>query len=131
MAVRRSTLQEDVRFRILRILQENPELTQRELAERVGVSLGGLHYVLSALVSKGLVKLGNFSASSDKRRYAYILTPTGIAEKAAITQRFLARKLDEYTALREEIDALRDELGDTSELPEPMGAASLQGPSAR
>lgn len=87
-------------------------MSQRELAAAVGISVGGTHYVLNALIDKGLIKLGNFTASEDKRRYAYILTPKGIAEKARITKRFLARKMDEYEALKEEIDALRDELGE-------------------
>jgi EPS-associated MarR family transcriptional regulator len=111
MAGQRSKMQEDVRFRVLRLLQENPEMSQCELAAEVGISVGGTHYVLNALIEKGLIKLGNFSAAQDKRRYAYILTPKGIAEKAAITTRFLARKLEEYAALRTEIDALRGELG--------------------
>lgn len=112
MAGQRSKVQEDVKFRVLRLLQDNPEMSQRDLAEAVGISVGGAHYVLNALVEKGLIKLGNFTAATDKRRYAYILTPKGIAEKAAITRRFLARKVEEYDALKAEIDALRDELGE-------------------
>ncbi|OYX39983.1 MAG: MarR family EPS-associated transcriptional regulator [Rhodobacterales bacterium 32-64-14] len=112
MAGQRSKIQEDVRFRVLRLLHDNPELSQRDLAEAVGISNGSSHYLLSALLEKGLIKLGNFKASQDKRRYAYILTPKGIAEKAAITKRFLERKVQEYDALKAEIDALRDELGD-------------------
>lgn len=112
MASQRSKLQEDTHFRVLRLLQVNPEMSQRELARAVGISVGGVHYVLNALIEKGFVKLGNFSAAEDKRRYAYILTPQGIAEKAAITRRFLARKMKEYEALRAEIDALNSELGD-------------------
>lgn len=111
MSSRRPKLQEDTHFRVLRILQENPEMSQRELAEAVGVSVGGIHYVLNALIDKGLVKLGNFTAAKDKRRYAYVLTPTGIARKAALTRGFLARKREEYEALREEIEALSSELG--------------------
>lgn len=112
MTSKRSKLQEDTHFRILRLLQKNPEMSQRELAEAVGVSVGGIHYVLNALVDKGLVKLGNFTAAEDKRRYAYILTPRGIAEKTTIKKRFLERKIEEYDALKAEIEALRDELGD-------------------
>lgn len=112
MAGQRSKIQEDVRFRVLRLLHDNPELSQRELAEAVGISNGSAHYLLSALLDKGLIKLGNFTAAQDKRRYAYILTPKGIAEKAAITKRFLERKIHEYDALKAEIEALRDELGD-------------------
>lgn len=110
MAGTRSKLQEDTHFRVLRLLQENPELSQRELAEAAGVSVGGVHYVLSALIDRGLVKLGNFTASEDKRRYAYVLTPKGLAEKAAITRRFLARKMQEYEDLKAEIDALTSEV---------------------
>ena len=114
MTSKRTKLQEDTHFRVLRLLQENPEMSQRELAAAVGVSVGGMHYVLNALIEKGLVKLGNFTAADDKRRYAYLLTPKGIAEKGAITRRFLARKTEEYTALKEEIDALKSELDDAS-----------------
>lgn len=112
MAGQRSKVQEDVRFRVLRLLHDNPELSQRDLAHAVGISNGSAHYLLSALIDKGLIKLGNFTAAQDKRRYAYILTPKGIAEKAAITKRFLERKIEEYDALKTEIQALKDELGD-------------------
>lgn len=117
----RSKIQEDVRFRMLRLLQENPELSQRDLAEAIGISVGGTHYVLSALLEKGLVKIGNFTASEDKRRYAYILTPQGLAEKAVLTRRFLARKIAEYEALRAEIENLQHEVelgADRAPLPE-------------
>ena len=110
MTSKRTKLQEDTHFRVLRILQDNPEMSQRELAEAAGVSVGGMHYVLNALIDKGLVKLGNFTAAKDKRRYAYILTPKGIARKAALTRAFLARKMAEYEALKEEIEALSSEL---------------------
>lgn len=87
-------------------------MSQRELAEAVGISVGGMNYVLNALIEKGLVKLGNFTAAEDKRRCAYVLTPKGIARKATITRAFLVRKMEEYEALREEIEALRSELPD-------------------
>lgn len=109
MAEQRSKMQEDVRFRVLRLLEDNPEVSQRELAKTVGISVGSAHYLLSALVEMGLVKLGNFSAAEDKRRYAYVLTPKGMAEKAAITKRFLARKVEEYEALKVEIEMLQEE----------------------
>ncbi len=92
-------------------------MSQRELAAAVGISVGGVHYALNALIEKGQVKLGNFSASQDKRRYAYFLTPKGMAEKAAITKHFLARKIKEYEALKAEIDALQSELGDLPPTP--------------
>ena len=110
MISKRTKLQEDTHFRVLRLLQVNPEMSQRELADAVGVSVGGIHYVLNALIDKGLVKLGNFTAAEDKRRYAYVLTPKGIARKAALTRAFLLRKMEEYEALREEIEALSSEL---------------------
>jgi len=109
MTTQRDKLREDVRFRILRLLKDNPEISQRELAKRVGVSTGGIHYVLNALLDKGLLKLGSFTAAKDKRRYAYVLTPKGLSEKAALTQTFLARKRAEYEVLKEEIEALEQE----------------------
>lgn len=110
MTSKRTKLQEDTHFRVIRLLQENPEMSQRDLAAAVGVSVGGIHYVLNALIEKGFVKLGNFKAAEDKRRYAYILTPKGIARKAALTRAFLARKMEEYEALKEEIEALQVDL---------------------
>jgi len=110
MAGNRDTLQEDVRFRVLRLLQDNPEMSQRQLADAVGISVGAMHYVLGALVEKGLIKLGNFSASRDKRRYAYLLTPGGVAEKAALTRNFLKRKRKEFEALKAEIEAVQAEM---------------------
>ena len=85
-------------------------MSQRDLARAVGVSNGGIQYVLSALLDKGLIKLGNFTAAEDKRRYAYLLTRKGIAEKAALTKQFLARKMEEYEALRAEIETVRAEI---------------------
>lgn len=110
MTSKRRKIQEDTHFRVLRLLQANPEMSQRELAEATGVSVGGMHYVLNALIDKGLVKLGNFTSAKDKRRYAYILTPIGIAEKAIVTRRFLARKIEEYEILKAEINALKREV---------------------
>lgn len=118
MTSKRTKLQEDTHFRVLRLLQENPEMSQRELAAALGVSVGGMHYVLNALITKGLVKLGNFTAAEDKRRYAYILTPKGISEKAAITKRFLERKMQEYEALKLEINALKSEIEGDAEVSE-------------
>lgn len=118
MTSKRTKLQEDTHFRVLRLLQENPEMSQRQIAEAVGVSVGGIHYVLNALIDKGLVKMGIFTAAEDKRRYAYVLTAKGISEKVAITRRFLARKMEEYEALKAEIDALAQEIdGDAESSP--------------
>lgn len=113
MTSKRTKLQEDTHFRVLRLLQDNPEMSQRELADAIGVSVGGIHYVLNALIDKGLVKLGNFTAAKDKRRYAYVLTPKGIARRAALTRAFLFRKMEEYEALRAEIEALKAEVPDS------------------
>lgn len=96
----------------MRILQENPDLTQRELAEQLGVSVGGLNYCLKALVEKGLVKMQNFTHSKNKFGYVYVLTTRGLAEKASLTSRFLKRKMEEYEALRAEIDTLKSEAED-------------------
>ena len=121
MTSRRDTQREEVRYRVLRLLLANPEMSQRELAEAVGVSVGGIHYVLAALVEKGLVKLGNFSAARDKRRYAYLLTRKGMAEKAVLTRRFLARKRAEYEALHAEIAALSREVEESEGSDDDLG----------
>jgi EPS-associated MarR family transcriptional regulator len=105
----KTKIQDEARFQILRLLHENPDLTQRELGERVGVSLGAVNYCLKALMERGLVKAGNFSKSPNKLGYAYVLTPAGIAEKTVLTGRFLMRKKAEYEALRAEIEALSRE----------------------
>ena len=109
----RDKMQDDVRFRILRLLEQNPEMSQRDLAEALGVSTGGVHYLLKALIDKGFVKLGNFTRSKDKRRYAYVLTPKGISERTALTRDFLARKMAEYERLKAEIRDVREALADT------------------
>jgi EPS-associated MarR family transcriptional regulator len=109
---RRAQLQEDTHFRVLRILEENPDLTQRELANRLGISVGGLNYCLKAMMEKGLVKMKNFAHSKNKFGYMYVLTPSGISEKTMITHRFLQRKMEEYEALRAEIEALRAEVAE-------------------
>ena len=110
MTSRQAKIQEDTHFRIMRILQENPDLTQRELAEKLGMSVGGLNYCLNALIDKGLVKMQNFSNSKNKFKYVYLLTPMGITEKVALTTRFLSRKMEEYEALKLEIEALKSEV---------------------
>ena len=96
----------------MRILQDNPDLTQRELAKALGMSVGGLNYCLNALIEKGFVKMGNFQKSKNKFKYVYLLTPQGIAEKLALTSRFLKRKMEEHDALKLEIEALKSEVGE-------------------
>lgn len=98
---------EDLDFRVLKLLQDQPDISQRELASQLGVSHGKANYCLAALMDKGWVKLGNFQHSQHKFKYAYLLTPAGLAEKAALTHRFLKRKMAEYEALKAEIDSLR------------------------
>jgi EPS-associated MarR family transcriptional regulator len=107
---RRSKLQEDTYFRVLRILEEKPDVTQREIAQKLGISTSGLNYALNALIDKGWVKVHNFSMSNNKFGYAYLLTPSGVAEKVSLTSRFLQRKLQEYEEMKAEIESLRSEL---------------------
>lgn len=109
MSSRQSKLQEDTYFRVMRILDEKPQITQRELAEQLGVSVSGLNYCLKALMQKGWVKMQNFRHNPNKMGYAYLLTPTGVAQKAALTSTFLKRKMQEYEALRAEIEDLQSE----------------------
>ena len=109
MTSRHSKIQEDTTFRVLRILAQEPDISQRDLADRLGVSLGGLNYCLKALIEKGFVKLENFSNSRHKFGYVYILTPAGLLEKATLTGRFLKRKMTEYEALKAEIASIRSE----------------------
>lgn len=107
MTRRRAQVQEDTHFWVMKRLQENPDISQRELAKELGISLGAINYCLQALMEKGWVKMQNFTHNQHKICYVYMLTPTGIAEKSALTARFLKRKMEEYEALREEIDALK------------------------
>lgn len=113
------TLREDIRFRILRLLETNPNLSQRAISRQLGVSLGSTNYCLNALIEKGQIKIQNFRASDNKLRYSYILTPHGVAAKIALTRRFLNRKLAEYAALKAEIEAIESELDRGAEAPLP------------
>ena len=110
MTSRQAQIQEDTYFRVMRILQDNPDLTQRELAEKLGVSVGGLNYCLNALMDKGWVKMQNFQNSKNKFKYVYLLTPQGIAEKVSLTSRFLERKRREYETLKAEIESLHQDV---------------------
>ena len=101
---------QELEYRALKILEQQPDLTQRQLAEELGVSLGKTHYLVKSLIDVGWVKLDNFQRSDNKWGYAYLLTPMGIVEKAAITARFLVRKQLEYTQLQEEIIQLQEEV---------------------
>lgn len=114
MASRRDAQRDDIRFRVLRLLDNNPELSVRDIAAKVGVSNGSAYYCIRALVEKGMLKLGNFTASEHKGRYAYILTPRGLKEKGVLTARFLKRKLEEYEDLKHEISLLQQEVDSSS-----------------
>ena len=100
----------ETHLKLLRHLEENPDVTQRELARELGISLGKANYCLKALINKGLIKAKNFKNSANKRAYLYVLTPQGIEAKALISVRFLQRKMEEYEALRQEIEQLKTEL---------------------
>lgn len=97
----------DVHFRVLHLLQEEPNLTQRELAEKLGISLGGVNYCLKSLIDIGHIKAGNFKNNPDKSVYLYLLTPKGVSEKASLTAGFLKRKMAEYRALKQEIESVQ------------------------
>src|SRR5262245_27602031 len=96
-------LNEEVRYKLLTLLEPNPRLSQREVARELGISLGKVNYCLKALVDKGWIKAANFKNSKNKTAYMYLLTPRGIEEKARVTARFLQIKMREYEALRDEI----------------------------
>lgn len=100
-------LRDEAHLRLLRLLDENPRMAQRDLAKALGVSVGKTNYCLKALLEKGLVKVGNFRRSDNKLAYAYVLTPAGITAKASLTIQFLARKTFEYERLKHEIEILQ------------------------
>ncbi len=97
----------DIHFRVLHLLEDDPNLTQRELAEKLGISLGGVNYCLKALINIGHIKVGNFNKNPHKSVYLYLLTPQGVTEKAKLTASFLKRKMEEYKSLRKEIEIIR------------------------
>lgn len=102
-------LTDEYRYKILKALEKNPEISQRDLARELDVSLGRANFCLKALIDVGLLKVSNFKNSKNKLAYMYLLTPSGVKEKSAITERFLKAKLQEYEALQAEIDMLRAE----------------------
>ena len=125
------TPKETAHYRILRLIEEQPEISQRELARVLGVSLGKSHYLLKALLEKGLVKADNFRRSDNKLAYAYLLTPSGIAAKLDLTRAFLRYKETEFMAAREEIERLRSELGAAAQSGDTQAAKADAGLSAR
>ena len=111
MASQREEQQASIRLKVMRLIYANPEMSTRQVAQEVGISNGSAYYVVTALVEKGFVKLGNFKNSSRKGQYAYLLTPKGIREKSLLTHSFIERKREEFEVLRAEIQALEEEAG--------------------
>ncbi|MCQ9618245.1 MarR family EPS-associated transcriptional regulator [Paenalcaligenes niemegkensis] len=110
-----TALYEESHLEVLRVLEQNPHLSQRELAEELGISVGKTNYCIKALVDKGLLKINNFRNNKNKSGYVYLLTPAGIAKKTELTVKFLQRKMREYEILQKEIAALKTELERTSD----------------
>ena len=110
MASRRKEHQEDAKLRVFQIISNNPQLTSRELAQKVGISNGSAYYLLLSLIDKGYVKYANFKKSAQKTKYYYLLTPKGIREKSLITSKFLLRKKKEYELLKKEISELERDI---------------------
>lgn len=106
----KTMLDDEIRYQILKAIEDNPTMSQRELASLLGVSLGKANYCLKALIKQGLIKAENFTSNPDKRVYAYLLTPTGVKEKAKVTVRFLQRKMNEYEQIKKEIARLKNEV---------------------
>ena len=100
----------DIHFRLLNALEENPYTTQRDLAKKLGVSLGGVNYCLKALIEIGHIKMNNFEKNPNKLNYLYLLTPSGIKEKTILTKDFLKRKMDEYQNLKKEIELIQSKI---------------------
>ena len=110
MASRRKEQQEDAKLRVLQIISGNPQMTSREIAQKVGISNGSAYYLLLSLIDMGYIKLSNFKDSSQKIKYYYLLTPKGIREKSLVTSKFLVRKKQEYELLKKEINELERDL---------------------
>ena len=116
MASRRDEQQAAIRLKVMRLICDNPEMSTRQVADEVRISNGSAYYILTALVEKGFVKLGNFKNNPRKGQYAYLLTPKGIREKSLLTHSFIERKRQEFDDLRLEIQALEQEAGLTIEV---------------
>jgi EPS-associated MarR family transcriptional regulator len=112
------TPQHETHLKVLRQIEANPEITQRELAQQLGVSLGKANYCLKALIDRGWVKANNFRNSHNKVAYAYLLTPNGLEEKARITVRFLKQRMQDYERLKQEINELQAEINEQKEVSE-------------
>ena len=108
-------MSEEIHYHVLKLIEKNPSITQRELASELGVSVGKANYCMKALIDKGWVKASNFKNSNKKLAYFYILTPSGIEQKAKIAVNFLKRKMNDYEELKQEIEMLKNEVN-TNEL---------------
>jgi EPS-associated MarR family transcriptional regulator len=117
-------MDQETHYKLLSYLDDHPDVTQRELAEHLGVSLGKVNYCLKALMGRGLIKARNFKSSDNKRAYLYVLTPAGIENKAKITIGFLHRKIEEFEQLKTEIKELQQEVSNNGDSDSRAGGAS-------
>ncbi|MHB1187473.1 MarR family EPS-associated transcriptional regulator [Thiobacillus sp.] len=122
-------MEDEIHYKLLKVLEENPDVTQRELAARLGISLGKANYCLRALMGRGWVKMANFRRNPNKMGYVYLLTPRGVEEKARFAVRFLRDKLLEFDVLKAEIERLKVEVADsaTNESISSIPARPIQG----
>ncbi len=104
--------EQEIRYRLLKILSQDSNLSQRDMAKRMGISLGKVNYCLSELAKKGLIKVNRFKSAKNKIPYTYVLTPSGLEEKAKLTVTFLRRKLSEYEEIKRQIKELAGEVGE-------------------
>ena len=111
MASRRKEHQEDAKLRVLHIINKNPAMSSREIAQKIGISNGSAHYLLRSLINKGFINLSSFKKNSKKVNYSYVLTPKGIRKKSLFTHKFLVRKKQEFEALKKEINSLEKSVG--------------------
>ena len=111
MASQREKQQQETRLKVMRLIDEDPSISTRQIAQKVGIANGTAYYCVTALVEKGFIKLKNFTQSKSKANYIYKLTPRGVSAKAALTVAFLERKRHEFNDLKEEIELLENELG--------------------
>jgi len=105
--IKKIKIDPDIHFRMLNTLHENPSVTQREIALKLGISLGGVNYCLKSLIIIGHIKIKNFQTNPNKLTYLYLLTPIGMKEKTLLTADFLKRKMSEYNALKFEIETIK------------------------
>ena len=110
MSQKNKSIDPDIHFRVLHVLEENSSITQRELAQKLGISLGSVNFCLKALIDIGHIKVKNFQKNPDKSVYLYLLTPQGLKQKALLTAGFLKSKLKEYRALKNEIESIQSKM---------------------